>query len=70
MTCNCVSEINEKLASRNTRLTQALMFGPCDHDALMIETEQVEKGRGKPKAAAMFLTYCPFCGTKYASDAA
>lgn len=70
MTCNCIEVINEKLASRNTRLTQALVFGDCPHDGLMLETEQIERGRGKPKAAAMFLTYCPFCGTKYEQEEA
>jgi hypothetical protein len=68
MTCKCVGTINEKLLTRNTRLTQAMMLGPCDHDGLMLETEQVETGRGKAKAVAMFLTYCPFCGVKYKAD--
>lgn len=68
MTCNCVKEVNSKLAAHNTRLTQAIMFGHHDHDCLMLETEQVEKGRGKPKAKAMFLTFCPFCGTKYSPE--
>jgi hypothetical protein len=70
MTCNCIDTVNEKLASRNTRLTQALVFGDCQHDGLMLETEQVETGRGKQKAVSMFLTFCPFCGTKYAAEAA
>jgi hypothetical protein len=69
MACECVKEINEKLASRNTRLTQAIVFGGRDHDGLMLQTEQVESGRGKQKAVAMFLTYCPFCGVKYGTDA-
>lgn len=68
MTCKCVETVNEKLASRNTRLTQAIVWGEFDHDALMLQTEQVEKGRGKRKAVSMFLTYCPFCGTKYAES--
>ncbi|MCO5152537.1 MULTISPECIES: hypothetical protein [unclassified Shinella] len=69
MTCNCVETVNEKLASRNTRLSQAMMFGEHDHPGLMLETEQVEKGRGKQKAVSMFLTYCPFCGVKYGGEA-
>lgn len=68
MTCNCIETVNEKLATRNTRLTQALMFGKANHPGLMLETEQVETGRGKQKAVSMFLNYCPFCGTKYAAD--
>lgn len=68
MACTCVSTVNEKLATRNTRLTQAMMLGPCTHDGLMLETEQVETGRGKAKPVAMFLTFCPFCGVKYEID--
>lgn len=69
MTCKCTKEVNEKLSLHNTRLTQAIIFGDHDHDGLMLDTHQIETGRGKPKAKAMFLTYCPFCGTKYSDDA-
>ncbi|MDK4730520.1 hypothetical protein [Rhizobium phaseoli] len=65
MACTCVETVNAKLKERNTRLEQAMMFGECNHDRLMLRTEQVETGRGKPKAVAMFLTFCPFCGVKY-----
>ncbi len=70
MTCNCVETVNGMLKSRNTRLSQAMMFGEANHPGLMLETEQIEKGRGKAKAAAVFLTYCPFCGVKYEALAA
>lgn len=66
--CNCVEVVNQKLASRNTRLVQAIIFGDHDDDALMLETEQIEKGRGKQKATGVFLSYCPFCGRKYKPD--
>ncbi|MFC6444591.1 hypothetical protein [Shinella zoogloeoides] len=69
MTCTCVETINQALAARNTRLSQAIIFGPHDHDALMLQTEQLETGRGKAKAVAMFLSYCPFCGRKYGAGA-
>ncbi|MBB3453939.1 redox-regulated HSP33 family molecular chaperone [Rhizobium sp. BK313] len=68
MTCTCVETINEKLKEHNTRLTQAWVLGGTTHPGLMLQTDQIETGRGKPKAVAMFLTYCPFCGTKYAAD--
>jgi hypothetical protein len=45
-----------------------MMLGECSHDGLMLETEQIETGRGKQKAVSMFLTYCPFCGTKYSAE--
>lgn len=67
MTCNCIEVVNEKLAPRNTRLSQAMMLTMTAHPGLMVETEQIEKGRGKEKATAVFLSYCPFCGTKYDS---
>lgn len=67
MACNCVETVNAKLASYNTRLSQAWVCGDSrpDNPNLMVVTEQIETGRGKKKAAAMFLTYCPFCGTRY-----
>lgn len=68
MACNCVEEVNEKLKERNTRLSQALMFskkGRENNPDLMLQTEQIETGRGKQKAVSMFLTFCPFCGVKY-----
>lgn len=65
MTCDCIETVNEKLKTRNTRLTQAWKFGDSQDYGLMLETEQIETGRGKPKAVGMFLSYCPFCGTKY-----
>jgi hypothetical protein len=70
MTCTCIQTVNEKLATRNTRLTQAWKMGDSPDEGLMLETDQIEKGRGKPKAVAVFLTYCPFCGVKYGEDAA
>jgi hypothetical protein len=72
MNCTCIETVNEKLATRNTRLTLPLVFGRKDGDPerLMIVTEQVETGRGKAKAVGVFATCCPFCGEKYEGDAA
>lgn len=70
MTCNCIETVNEMLSSRNTRLTQAWKMGSSPDEGLMLVTEQIETGRGKPKAAGMFLTYCPFCGTEYEASKA
>lgn len=67
MSCTCIDDVNAKLASRNTRLTQAMMLGKADHPGLMLETEQIETGRGKQKPVSVFLSYCPFCGGKYAA---
>lgn len=66
--CDCANKVDEKLATRNTRLTRALMFRDTGEHGpnLLLQTEQIETGRGKQKAASMFLNYCPFCGEKYA----
>lgn len=66
MSCECVETINEKLKPYNTRLTQAMMLQECAHPGLMLQTDQIESGRGKKKAVSIFLSYCPFCGNKYA----
>jgi hypothetical protein len=70
--CTCADKIDEKLAERNTRLTRAFVFSPRhpDNPNIFVETEQVEKGRGKQKATKMFASYCPFCGEEYPTEAA
>ena len=67
MACNCADEVDEKLASRNTALERGLVFGQPDNrnPHLILRTIQIETGRGKAKASAMFINFCPFCGTKY-----
>lgn len=63
--CDCVTEFDAKLAEYNTRLALPLLLagGP---QRLLIETEQIEKGRGKRKAVAVFSSFCPFCGEAHA----
>lgn len=68
MACSCAEDVDKKLADRNTRLTRAMVFrrdGREHNPDVMLQTEQIEKGRGKEKAVSMFLTYCPFCGVRY-----
>jgi hypothetical protein len=68
MACNCADETDKFLAEHNTQLTRAMVFnkvGRENNPDLMLRTEQIETGRGKKKAVSMFVTYCPFCGTKY-----
>lgn len=64
MACNCIQTVNEKLASRNTRLVSSINLADWAEYPL-IRTEQIETGRGKAKACAMQPSYCPFCGTAY-----
>lgn len=65
MTCACRDKINAQLAKHNTRITP--VFSLSEQGIGMpwsIQTEQLEKGRGKPKAMALFASYCPFCGVR------
>lgn len=69
MACNCIDVINAKLAERNTRLTEAIVFGGARSKlpTIILQTEVIEKKRGA-KPTSMFLSYCPFCGTKYEAE--
>lgn len=64
--CDCIETVNAKLAERNTRLHEPIfVFGPDPGRRLFIETERIERGRGKKPKVSMFATFCPFCGEKY-----
>lgn len=58
----CFVEVDEMLAGRNTKLEFPIMLGGDQTPLPMVRTEQIETGRGKKKATAMFATFCPFCG--------
>ena len=68
MACDCIEKLDEQLAERNTRLSTLLVFSKPGGVFPYIATEQIERGRGKPKAVTMFPTYCPFCGVRYRAD--
>lgn len=66
--CQQYSQIEKALAERNTRIGVGFVLTDEGLDAKpIIMTEQIEKGRGKPKALVLFPTYCPFCGKPYRS---
>ncbi|RWE55180.1 MAG: hypothetical protein EOS24_23790 [Mesorhizobium sp.] len=66
MACECIETVNQKLSPRNTRLALTITFAAPGLNAFpSIGTEQIEKGRGRPKAIGMIPSFCPFCGTKY-----
>ncbi len=71
MACTCADELDEKLKPHNTVLERAWVMNDDqpDNPRLMIRTSQIETGRGKPKAKAMFINFCPFCGVKYEAPA-
>lgn len=68
MACNCINAVDEKLAERNTRLSTLLVLSDPPEEFPYIATEQIERGRGTPKAVTMFPTFCPFCGIRYRPD--
>jgi hypothetical protein len=67
--CECVTRIDQLLKPHNTKLALTITFGAKCEAYPTIQTEQVEKGRGKAKAQAMLPTFCPFCGDKYEAAA-
>lgn len=61
--CNCRAEADKALGKHNSRIKH--YFTLRDNRVGMpwpIETEQVEKGRGKRKAMGLFASFCPLCG--------
>lgn len=65
--CDCMTRVNEKLASRNTRLAVSFCLSSdlSEADAmLMIQTEKLDKGL-RTKPTSVIPTFCPFCGVKY-----
>lgn len=64
MACDCITAVDAMLAERNTRIMLPITFGGGPVRP-MIVTEQIEKGRGKPRPCGMFATFCPFCGESY-----
>lgn len=67
MSCNCADDVDEKLKPHNTAMERAWVMNDAqpNNPRLMIKTYQIETGRGKAKAKAMFINFCPFCGTRY-----
>lgn len=68
MACECIEKVDKLLAPRNTRLGLTIVFSNPMSELPTLVVEQIEKGRGKPKAVTMFPSFCPFCGTKYKAD--
>ena len=70
MSCNCIDEMDAKLADHNTKLGVTFGFGRDGSSYVFphIMTEKVEKRTRKGPALAV-PTYCPFCGKSYRGDA-
>lgn len=73
MTCNCLKDVEAKLAETGHKLDVAIFWtGNNGLDArpysriLRKDNGKQESRRGKPKVFSF--TFCPFCGTKYQGD--
>lgn len=66
MPCECIHQMNAKLADHNTKL--GITFGWTKHGQQFtlptIQTEKIEKRVRKGPAIAV-PTFCPFCGVRY-----
>lgn len=64
MTCSCIEDIDKKLAERNTRLAQTIIFSKPAYATVTLVTEIIERKRGA-RPVVMLPTFCPFCGERY-----
>lgn len=67
MACNCITEMNEALATKNTVLVDVWQFGK-PYTTVSIETKRIENLRDRKKATLAIPTFCPFCGTRYEEE--
>lgn len=63
--CECITQMQGQLKEYNTQLAVTYSLGAQSRTYPTIKVEQIETGRGKPKAMAVIPTYCPFCGEEY-----
>jgi hypothetical protein len=72
MACNCIEEMDAKLAEHNTRIAVTFAFPRDGSPSYVLPTIAVEKIDRKKRGstALAFPTYCPFCGTQYEADPA
>ena len=65
--CDCMKQVNEKLAAHNGKLATAFQV---TNDMgikmrLLVSTEKVDKAKRKP-VPTVTASFCPFCGEKAA----
>jgi hypothetical protein len=69
--CNCIEEMDAKLAELNTRLVTTFSF-PVDAPSYTrprLATEKIETRKRVGPALAL-PSFCPFCGVRYEVPAA
>ena len=65
MSCDCMKQVNERLAAHNGRLATGFQI-TADMSIkmrLLLATEKLDKTKRKP-VPSVWASYCPFCGTK------
>ena len=68
--CDCIKEMDAKLAGYNTKLSQGILFSSSTRgmrSSITITTEKVDRKVRKGPASAL-PSFCPFCGEKYEID--
>ena len=64
--CDCIEELNAKLAERNSRIVEGIalrMSTGASRSYPVIECEKINK-RNRDRASVI-PTFCPFCGERY-----
>ncbi|MDF2621785.1 MAG: hypothetical protein K0S00_4444 [Xanthobacteraceae bacterium] len=64
--CDCIEQIDAKLAERNSKLQIGFTFGTPDRPGYTfpaLTTDKIDK-RNRDKMGAI-PTFCPFCGERY-----
>lgn len=68
MACNCIEEVDTKLAEYNIRILVPMFIiprgGGKPEPRVFVETVKIDTKK-RAKTPAVFATFCPFCGLKY-----
>ena len=67
--CNCISVFEEELVEHNTAFDKVIYFVKPDmHMESTIQLMVKKINPRGPKPVRLFLSYCPFCGERWAKD--
>lgn len=68
--CDCVDDVNKMLEKENTFLEKVSLLnmktGTCRESIHLVTGKLDRKKKGKAKV--MLVTFCPFCGQRYAPE--
>lgn len=63
MGCDCIQQVNAKLADQNTMLISVIFDGT---ERVLLRTERIKSLRDGKKATNVPAAFCPVCGQPYA----